>query len=362
MKFPLYLKIAQILMGLLAFFYILYLGQNIIVPLVFSLILAILLNPVVNWLNRKGIHRTISIALAILLMMIVVGGVFYFIGSQVSMFREALPTLKLKLATVTEDAIDWIASKFNITTKKIDTWIDAKKAEGLNEAGARVGNTLVTLSGMLVLLLLVPVYIFLFLHYKPLLLEFIRRIFRNGRTETLEEVLRSIKKLIQSYLLGLLIEMLLVATLNSTALLIIGIDYAIVLGVIGAILNLVPYIGGIVAISLPMLMGFLSENPVSALFVLFAYIIIQLLDNNFFVPMIVASKVKVNALVSIIVVLIGGGLWGVSGMFLAIPLTAIFKVIFDNVPDLRPYGFLIGDDIPGTVKKVLRSRGRLRDK
>src|SRR6185369_3265784 len=141
------------------------------------------------------------------------------------------------------------------------------------------------------------------------------------------EVLFTTKSLIQSYLSGLMIEMVIVAILNSIGLLIIGVDYAIVFGVIGAILNLIPYIGGIVAISLPMLMAFVTGTPISAFFVLIAYLIVQFIDNNYLVPVIVASKVKVNALVSIIVVLIGGTLWGVAGMFLSIPLTAIVKVI-----------------------------------
>jgi predicted PurR-regulated permease PerM len=110
-------------------------------------------------------------------------------------------------------------------------------------------------------------------------------------------------------------------------------------------LNLIPYIGGIVAISLPMLMGLMTDTPISALYVFLAYAFIQLLDNNFLVPKIVASKVKVNALISIIVVLIGGTLWGVAGMFLSIPLIAILKVIFDRIENLEPLGFLIGDDM-----------------
>jgi predicted PurR-regulated permease PerM len=142
--------------------------------------------------------------------------------------------------------------------------------------------------------------------------------------------------------------------LNSTALLIIGVDYAILFGIIGAILNLIPYIGGIVAISLPMMMALLTGTPMKALLVLGAYVLIQLIDNNYLVPKVVASKVKVNALISIIVVLIGGALWGVAGMFLSIPLTAICKVVFDRIESLKPIGFLIGDNMPPIGRDLLR--------
>ncbi len=101
-----------------------------------------------------------------------------------------------------------------------------------------------------------------------------------------------------------------------------------------------------------------TREPVSALYVFVAYLIVQFIDNNFFVPKIVASKVKINALVSIIVVLVGNALWGVPGMFLSIPLTAIIKVICDRIPPLEPFGFLLGDNQPDITKQVFVVRRR----
>lgn len=345
-KIPFYLKTAQVLLALVAVFFILYVGQSIIVPLVFALILAILLNPFVNFMTRKKINRVLAIFLALLALFIVVFGIFYFIGAQISMFREALPELKIRATELLNKGMTWFSERFHVSQTQMDDWIDKKTSEGLNDAGGKVGSTLLNLSSLLVLVFLVPVYIFLFLYYKRLLLAFFSEVFSDDLAVTVNEVLSNSKKLIQSYLVGLLLEMLIIAILNSTALLIIGVDYAIVLGVIGAILNLIPYIGGVIAIGLPVIMSLLSGTPTSALIVVAAYTVIQFVDNNFLVPMVVASKVKVNALVSIIVVLIGGALWGVAGMFLAIPITAILKVIFDKVPGLNAFGMLIGDDMP----------------
>ena len=166
--------------------------------------------------------------------------------------------------------------------------------------------------------------------------------------------------LIQSYLVGLLLEAALVATLNSAALLIIGVKYAVLIGIIGALLNIIPYIGGLVAISIPMLLAIATKEPIDAVWVFIAYIIVQFIDNNFFVPKIVASKVKINALVSIIVVLIGGALWGVAGMFLSIPLTAIIKVIFDRIEPLAPFGFLLGDNQPDIGKTIFNFKNPIK--
>jgi len=179
----------------------------------------------------------------------------------------------------------------------------------------------------------------MFLFYKPLLLDFVSRLFSSRQQATVVEVLTETQTLIQSYLLGLLVEAGIVATLNTVALLILGIDYAIVLGIIGALLNVIPYICGIVAVALPMMLAFATKSPIYVLLVLIAYVIVQFIDNNFIVPKIVASRVKINALVSIIAVFTGSALWGVPGMFLALPLTAIVKVIFDRIEPLKPWGF-----------------------
>ena len=226
--------------------------------------------------------------------------------------------------------------------------------------GSVVTKTVATIGDLFMTFIIMPVYVFMIIYYKPLLLEFIARLFPKNLHLMVTEVLTETKALIQSYLYGLVIEAVLVAALNSVALWILGIPYAVLIGVIGALLNVIPYIGGVVAVALPMLLALASKQPVDALYVLIAYLIVQFIDNNFFVPKIVASKVKINALVSIIVVLVGNALWGIPGMFLSIPLTAIVKVIFDRIGPLQPFGFLLGDNQPDITKEIFVVRRRSR--
>jgi predicted PurR-regulated permease PerM len=127
----------------------------------------------------------------------------------------------------------------------------------------------------------------------------------------------------------------------------IGIDYAIIIGITGAILNVIPYLGGIAAVVLPMLIAFITKDSlVYPLMVFLVYIVIQFIDNHYIIPKIVASRVQLNALMSVIAVLIGSAFWGIPGMFLSIPLTAIIKVIFDHIESLKPWGFLLGNIVP----------------
>ena len=222
----------------------------------------------------------------------------------------------------------------------------------MNNMGGAIGQTVNTVSSVLIILFLLPVYIAMILYYKPLLLEFIRKVFHDDHLGKVQDILINSKTIIQSYLSGLLLEAAIVATLNSVGLLIIGVNYAIILGITGAILNIIPYIGGVVAIALPMIIALVTNDSYTPAVLVFGmYMLIQFVDNNLIIPYIVASKVKINALMSIIVVLIGAALWGIPGMFLSIPLTAILKVIFDNIETLKPWGFLLGNIVPTSKMK-----------
>jgi predicted PurR-regulated permease PerM len=222
-----------------------------------------------------------------------------------------------------------------------------------------IGQTLGTVMGTLALVFLLPVYTFLFLFYKTLILDFLYEIFAEKNETEVSTVLKQVKVAIQSYMFGLLLEALIVATLNASALLALGVQYAILLGVLGAILNMLPFIGGILAVILPILIATITKDGVhTQLLIVISYIVIQFVDNHFLVPYIVSSKVKINALISIVIVLLGGAVWGISGMFLSIPFIGVLKIIFDRVPELKPWGKLLGDEVPTFHRGQLRLRVR----
>jgi predicted PurR-regulated permease PerM len=160
-----------------------------------------------------------------------------------------------------------------------------------------------------------------------------------------EEVLEESKSIVQGYMVGLIIEMVIVTILNATGFLIIGVEYAIFLAVLAAVLNLIPYIGMLIAAIICMLVTLTTSDSMSnIIWVGVVLVVVQFIDNNFIMPYVVSSKVRINALISIIGVLVGGALAGISGMFLSLPAIAILKSVFDRVDDLKPWGELLGDD------------------
>lgn len=350
-KIPFYARTTIFLVGLFAFITILKIGQSIIVPFVFALIIAIVLQPVVNYLVRHHFNRIIAIVISISITILIIAGLGILLYSQASRFSDTWPVLVERITLLFNQTITWLSGFLDINPTKIHEWFTDAKSDLINNSSVAIGHTLMNIGVGIMVAFLLPVYIFLILFYEPLLLDFVRSLFGDNNRGQVREVITQTKTLIQRYLVGLIIEAVIVAILEIAALLFLGIDYAILLGVLGALLNVIPYIGGLVAVALPMMVALATKDTAwYAVYILAIYYVIQIIDNNFIVPKIVASKVKINALFSIIVVLAGNALWGIPGMFLSIPLLAIVKLIFDHIEPLKPWGLLLGDTMPSILK------------
>ncbi len=359
---PFYLKATVIIIGIFSLFTIAYIAKGILIPIVFSIIMAILLNPVVNLIKRIVGNRIISILITLLFAFIIIAAFSAFLVSQFSRFTESWPALAEKVVGMINDSVEWLSAKFRISEWSIHEWISENSKKLLASNTEMIGSTITTFGSLLVTFLLIPVYIFLFLHYKSLLLDFLSKVFKESDQEKVGQVINQVKTLIQSYLLGLLMEIGIIAILEITVLSVLGIEYAVLLGILGALLNLIPYIGAIIAAVLPMIVTLATKSSgMYVLYVIIAFYAIQLIDNNLIVPRIVASKVKINALFSILVVIVGNAMWGIPGMFLSIPLLAIIKLIFDNIEPLKPWGFLFGDSAPNRTVKFRNFKRTIRN-
>jgi predicted PurR-regulated permease PerM len=326
--------------------FIMYMGQDIIIPLIFAAFFAILLSPVVVFFEDRKVPRLLAISITMLLAFIVIAGLVYFVSLQLASFFESLPEIEKKIELLLVEGVQWAAQTFHLKIGNVQHWLTDLKADFVADSRKYIGTTLTTLTGIMAILILLPVYTIMMLYYEPLFIVFVQKAVPEQKHTMTKDIITEAKTVMQNYLTGLMIEALIVAILNSTGLLLLGIDYAILWAIIGALLNIIPYIGIIISTVFPFTIALVTKEPSYALFVLGVYAIVQFLDNNIIVPKVVASRVKINALVSIIIVLIGGTIWGIAGMFLAIPLVAIAKIILDRIPHLKPYGYLIGDVMP----------------
>jgi predicted PurR-regulated permease PerM len=352
-KYPFYLRATVILFGLILCSYALANLRSILIPFSFALFLALLLNPLVDRLQKWKLPKVAAITVALIIAIVAIAGIWYFLATQMMHFKDQMPVLEKRSGELMSRLQQWLVQKVHIPMDKQNQLI----GEARNGLKPLLGQTLGTVLGTLTTASLLPVYTFLLLYYKTLLVNFVYEIFAEENEKEVGMVLNQAKSAVQQYMFGLLVEGLIVATLNTLALLILGVPYAILLGVLGAILNVLPFIGGIIAVLLPILIATVTKDGFNTqLGILIAYIIIQFTDNHFLIPYIVSSKVRINALISIIAVLLGGAVWGLAGMFLSIPFIGVLKIIFDRIPELKPWGKLLGDEIPTTRRTVRKRR------
>jgi predicted PurR-regulated permease PerM len=348
LRFPFYAKLTFVLLSLISIFTIFYIGQNIIIPIIMALLFAILLRPVAHFLKGKWhFPHLLAVTCTVIFFVLIVIGILYFISWQISDIVNDWDAIQTNLSIHFNSFQKFISSNFNLNNVEQKVLIDSASKNVMESGKNIIGTSLVSFSDIILNMTLIPIYIFIFLLYRTLFITFLAKLIQPSYHEKLQDILYQIKVSVQSYIIGLLIELVIVSSLTTVGFMIIGVKYAIVLGLITGILNLIPYIGILFA-GILSIIATLTASPDLTLItgVLIIVIVIQLIDNNLIVPMIVGSKVQINAFVSIVGIIIGGVIAGFSGMFLAIPIIAILKVIFDRIESLEPWGYLMSDEIP----------------
>jgi predicted PurR-regulated permease PerM len=358
---PFYVKLSLNLITIALICLGFYLAADIVMPIFFSIVLAVLLIPVENWLTQKKVPRVAAMLISIFLVLLFIVGIIYFLSAQVANFIGDLPKIKQQLNGHWHTAQRWISHTFHFSYKEQNKAIEAA-TDNMKSSGTGsgvVGSTAMSALGSLVYIILLPLYTFLIMYYRGLIRKFLIDSFSDKHRDSVQEVLAESKTIIQGYMVGLLIEMAIVTILNAIGFFIVGIDYVIFLAVLVAILNMIPYVGMLVAAILCLLITLSATNDVAdVLWVTLVLAVVQAVDNNFLMPYVVSSKVRINALVSIVGVLVGGALAGVSGMFLSIPGVAVLKTIFERTDGLKQWGMLMGDDLSmlsaGKRKRIAR--------
>ena len=338
------LRLAATLTSLVILVYGLYELQELLIPLVFAILFAVLLFPLCFRLERWGVPRVLAVLLCLVLTLAVIVGLLYAVTAQVSSFAEVFPLLIKK-------GNDWFASlqnyaneHFNIDRKRQITEARKYLNAALATGGTLLTSTLLTTTSLLADVFIVLLFVFFFLLYRDFFRSFFYKVFGHTRRTKVDTVLGRIYEVVKDYLAGLVLVILITGTLMTVGLLILGVEYAVFFGFFGACLVLIPYFGISLGSLLPAAYTLVThDNPLKALGVIGLFLFVQAIEGNFITPYIVGSKVSINPLSAIVALLLWEKLWGLPGLILALPLTAILKVIFDSLEDLKAYGFLLGE-------------------
>lgn len=355
-QLPKQTNLASALVSIVIIVYMAYLLQGVIVPFIIAGLLSFLLYPLCQFLENIRIPRILAIVLCIVVMAAVVAGFLYVSYTQIVKLESLFPQIETKVLLWLDQAAAFLDKHFALDQFQLAQEAQKHVSEVVKSGSKFIGLTIGSMSNFLMSIGLMPLYIFLMLMYRDFLKTFLFKWLKDTSKHKIMGTVNKVQDVVQNYILGLLLVILIIGLLNSAALHFIGIEHAWFFGFFAAFLVILPYIGVAIGSALPIIVALITKDSyLAAVAVAGAFAVIQFLEGNFITPYVVGNQVSINSLIAITALLLFGQLWGIGGMILALPVTAIVKVIFDSSPRLEAWGFLLGDaahaDVSETRKK-----------
>lgn len=342
---PFYERFALIIIGLVVFGYLIQAGKEILDPLVFGFLFAILLLPVSNFFEKKlRMPRSASSFISIILLVSFISGVVYLVSNRIKNLMSDWPMLKKQIEESINSIKIWVSYAFHVDTEEQTVYVTNTTKKIMSSGTEVISTTFGAVSSLVLFYIFIIIFTFFILFYRRLLYRFILSVFGKEDEVVVKDIILNVQNILRQYILGLLIEMVVVAGVACALFWFIGIKYAVLLGIIVGLFNIIPYLGIFTALLLSVMITFATGPVINAVWVGVSIISIHAVDSNFLLPIIVGSKVRLNAMITFIAIILGEMMWGLSGMFLSIPVIAIVKIIFDRIEGLKPWGYLLGGD------------------
>lgn len=338
------IRISLFLLTVILFVYGIIAAKQFLFPLALAAMFAYLLFPIANYLEKHRVPRILAILISIAFALVIIGIVFFLFYRQLTKMFADFDTLKERANNNIELLQHNLETMLGLQDNRIEEFLKTQVNRFFQSENGGFTEAFSTTTGTLLKLILLPIYVFLFLYYRTKFAYFILKIVRKENKPVTIKILRDISTVAARYMGGVSIVVLILCVLNSVGLLIIGVDYAILLGIVSAFFNFIPYFGTLMGGSVPMLFVLLTtSDPLHyGLYVLILYIIVQVTENNILTPNIVGGNVKINPFFIILGLMTGAMIWGIPGMLVIVPFLAIMRIIFYHVEKTRPYAFLLG--------------------
>lgn len=323
---------------------ILYFGRTLFVPLAVALLISFILYPFCSWLETHKIPRLISISIGLGLFFLICVSLLGLLAYQFMQFMHEWPEISKKLDLLLEQ-ID-----SSIGASRIKVFLDPEIGLIGNitefvkiNLFPQIPATLYRSSISFVLFVIIPIYTALILLYREVLVEFLYKVFPEESKKYIVKLLPDVILTYYNFIKGMAIVYLVVGTLNSIGLFILGIPNPIFFGFVASILTFIPYVGITVGALLPMAVSWIKFDSVFyPLGVILVFTIVQILEAYLIFPLAVSQKLKINALITLAVIIMGGIIWGAIGMILFLPFVAILKLIADQVQEMKSISILLG--------------------
>lgn len=348
-------KTGVILLCLILFIYSLVEARTLLYPIVIAVLFSYLLYPVGRWLEKHGCHRILANCIIISGCFTVLVGGAYILYSESTLLIRSLPGLNEKAQRNIDAVTETISSQIGVSTHEFKDWANARLAGISENSDLFMDYIFPSTAGTMMALAILPVYIFLFLYYRNKFYNFLIMIWPAKKKSRMHHTIEEVSQVTRRYMGGVFTVVLILCVINSLGLYLIGIQFALLLGIVSALCNFVPYFGVWIGAVFPLSMAiFTGDSANQTLWVLLMYVLVDLAENNILTPNITGGSVQVNPLVTIVGIIAAGMVWGIPGMFVIIPVLGILKIVLENDPETQPLAFLIGTD--GTAKHSITLR------
>lgn len=342
----------------------LYYAKVFLIPLCFGGILATLFLPFCNWLQHKKIPKLFAVLICLFTIISVIGGLLSLFGWKISGLVKDVELLKQRAIDSGIQLQTFIFNHFGLSAEEQLRILKKEQPSYANIMQTMIGS-LSNLFGNLVLLY---IYFIFLLYYRSHIKQFLLKLSLEKNSSEMENIIQTTAKVSQQYLLGLFKMIACLWIMYGIGFSLLGVENALFFAILCGFLEIVPYIGNIVGTTLTVFVAALHGMEMSTLGgIILVYATVQTIQGWLLEPLILGAQVKINPLFTIIALVLGDLIWGVPGVILAIPLTAILKIICDHLEPLRPYGFLIGEietdqEDLGFIKKIKQKLSKRRIK
>ena len=344
-------SLSSVIKKLLVLFLIfagLYFAKDFLIPLCIGGILATLFLPFCNWMERKKMPKSLSVFVCFVSFLLVVFIVISILGFQISELITDIELIKLRAVETSTTIQKYIFDNLNISIS--DQFVILKKEQPSYSNIMQL--FLGSVAYVLVTIILILVYFVFLLYYRNHIKNFLIKITKQDQQEEMQQIIFSATHISQQYLLGLSKMIFLLWIMYGIGFSIIGVENALFFSVLCGLLEIVPFVGNITGTIITVLFTAIHGGNLSLIGgIIIIYASVQFIQGWFLEPLILGPQVKINPLFTIIVLVLGELLWGIPGVILAIPLTAMLKIVCDHIEPLKPYGFLIGEI--KTPKKIV---------
>lgn len=317
----------------------LYFAKKFLIPLCIGGILATLSLPFCNWMERKKVSRTIAVLICLVLLLCIIFIFSFLVGFEISALLRDITSIKQKAIEMLDNIQDYIFLHLNISIE--DQFQLLKNERPFYDSTIHI--LFGSVSSLVTTFILVLAYFVFLLLYRNHIKKFLLKITPKLQRPEMEQVIVSAANVSQQYLLGLSKMIVLLWVMYAVGFSIIGLENALFFAVLCGLLEIVPYIGNITGTLFTVLVALVNgANSELIVGIIIIYGIVQLIQTWIFEPLVLGPQVKINPLFTIIFLVVGELLWGIPGLILAIPITAMLKIICDHIEPLKPYGVLIG--------------------